>query len=159
MPRQPYPLEALRRLRDERAEATTLSLATRVARSEAAQARVQERERTRREHEARTAEALTAERERLTLAGATGAELARLAEFERATRAQTRELLESEASARQALAEERAKEQQVREELGKLEAEAQLVRNHEARFHEHHAELQAKADEEAALEQWSARRH
>jgi hypothetical protein len=32
------------------------------------------------------------------------------------------------------------------------------VRNHEAGFHEHQGNLAQKAEEEAALEQWNARR-
>ena len=159
MARQPYPLEALRKLRDERAEAVAHGLAAQLARCRKAEAELQERERLRREHRARAAESLLAERERLAQRGASGAELLRLAEFEQASRAQARVLEQSEESARQALAEERGREQKVREQLAKLEAEAELVQRHEASFHEHHAQLQQKAEEEAALEQWSAGRH
>ena len=159
MPRQPYPLEALRQLRDERAEAQAQRLAAQIARSQAAEAKLTQRQRARREHESATAAALKAERDRLELTGASGAELLRLSEFERAARAQAGLLLDSETEARQQLTAERDEEQKLRAELAQLEAEAKLVRNHEVSFHEHHAQLQEKADEEAALEQWSARRH
>jgi len=159
MLRQPYPLEALRRLRDERVEARALRLAEQVARSATALARLSQRERARRDHESSTANALQGERDRLELVGASGADLLRVSDFERAARVQAAALSASEAEARQALAAERAEEQKLRVQLAQLEAEAKLVRNHEAGFHEHHAELQEKAEEEAALEQWSARRH
>jgi hypothetical protein len=159
MPRQPYPLEALRKLRGDRAQAQAVALAAQVARSTEADAKLREWERARREHEARSAEIVRAERERLAQGRVSGADLLRLTEFEDAARTQAGALERSEAGARQLLAEERAREQTLREELSRLEAEAKLVRNHEASFHERHAELQQKADEEAALEQWSARRH
>jgi hypothetical protein len=159
MSRPLYPLEALRKLRDDRAEAQAQSLAAQIACSGRAEAALREREHARREQEARTAETLRAEHERLARAGGSGSDLLRLAEFEAGARVQSAALAQSEAAARQRLAEERLQEQKLREELSRLEAEAQLVRNHETSFHERHAELQEKADEEAALEQWSARRH
>jgi hypothetical protein len=159
MARQPYPLEALRKLRDERAEAQTSTLALQIARSEAAQARVAEAERARRQHETATAAALRSERERLASGGASGADLLRLAEFESGTRAQAAVLARVEAGARKLLASEREAEAQLRAELARLEAEAKVVRNHEASFHDRGAELAQKAEEEAALEQWNARRH
>src|SRR6185369_7875052 len=152
MSRPPYPLEALRKLRDERAEAQALSLAAQIARSNEAEAKLRERERARKEHDTRSGETLRAERERLAEGGAKGADLLRLTEFEAAARAQAAVLEQSEAGARQRLGEERAQEQKLRENLARLEAEAKLVRHHEASFHERHAELQQKAEEEAALE-------
>jgi hypothetical protein len=159
MPRQPYPLEALRKLRSERAEAQARSLAAQIARSADAEARLRERERERREHEARTAETVHDERQRLVGSNASGTDLQRLVEFEAAARVQAGALARAEASARQVLAEERAREGELRDELGRLEAGAALVRNHETSFHHQQAELQQRAEEEAALEQWSARRH
>lgn len=159
MPRQPYPLEALRQLRDERAQQRAQQLAAQIARSEAAQAKLIQRQRARRDHESATVAAVKAERDRLELMGASGADLLRLSEFERGARAQAQLLVNGETEARQQLTAERDEEQKLRAQLAQLEAEAKLVRNHEASFHEHHAELQEKADEEAALEQWSARRH
>lgn len=159
MPRQPYPLQALRQLRDDRAEAQALELAAQIARSNQAEAQWRELERARREQQTRTAETLRQERERLALGGARGRDLLRLTDFEAAARVQAAALEHLEQSARQQLEVERAREQQLREELGRLEAEAKLVRRHEASFHERHAEQALKAEEEAALEQWSARRH
>jgi hypothetical protein len=159
MSRQLYPLEALRKLRDERAEGQALSLAAQIARSNEAEAKLRARERARRDHETRSIETLRAERQRLAEGGSRGADLLRLAEFETAARAQAAVLEQTEESARQRLDEERTQEQNLREMLARLEAEAKLVRHHEASFHERHAERQEKAEEEAALEQWSARRH
>ena len=159
MPRQPYPLEALRKLRSERAEAQARSLAAQIARSADADARLRERERERREHEVRTAETVHEERQRLGPSQVSGADLLRLVEFEDAARVQAGALARAEASARKLLAEERAREGELREELGRLEAQAALVRDHETSFHDQHAARQQRADEEAALEQWSARRH
>lgn len=157
MARQPYPLEALRKLRDERAEAELEALARQVARSVSAEAKLHERERARREHAARTAENVSAEQRRLAAGGVSGAELQRVADFAAATRVQAALLERAENEARQALANERALERKLREEQAQREAEAKLVRNHEVHFHEHAAELVEKADEEAALEQWNAR--
>lgn len=153
-----YPLETLRKLRDERAEAQAHALAGQIAKTQAAEAQLLEREALRREHAARTAEAERAEQERLA-SGGSGAELQRLVEFSAAARMQAASLSRLEGEARALVKEERAKEQRLREELSAREAEAELVRRHEAGFHQHHAERREKADEEAALEQWSARRH
>lgn len=153
-----YPLETLRQLRDDRAEAQTHALAAQVARSQVAEAKLREREAARREHGERTAEVLRLERERLVL-GVRGADLLRLTDFEAAAKAQAGLLERAEAEARSALSQEREREQQLRLELAALEADAELVRRHEASFQEGHAQRREKAEEEAALEQWSARRH
>jgi hypothetical protein len=158
MARQQYPLESLRKLRDERADAQARRLAEQVARSQSAEAKLHDRERIRREHEARTAETVGAERQRLVDGGVSGVDLLRIADFEVAARAQAELLRRAEAEARQALANERAEEQKLRQQQVDREAEAKLVRNHEAGFHERQAELAQKIEEEAALEQWNARR-
>jgi hypothetical protein len=159
MARQQYPLEALRKLRDERAEAQALALAHQVARSSVAQTALAERERARREHAHSTAETLRAEGERLAQGGVSGADLLRAAEFEACARAQAGALESAEREARQRLGQQRAEEQKLREELGRREAEAQLARHHESDFHERNASTALRAEEEAALEQWNARRH
>lgn len=153
-----YPLETLRKLRDERAEAQAQALAAQIARSEAAETKLRERETARREHALRTAETERAEAGRLA-EGVSGADLQRWADFTAAAQFQAQALERLESEARRILVEERARERQLREELSSREAEAELVRRHEHGFHQHHAERQEKADEEAALEQWSARRH
>lgn len=153
-----YPLETLRKLRDERAEAQTHALAAQLTRSQAAEGKLRQREAARREHAERTAETLRQEQARLT-AGVSGADLLRFAEFEVAARAQATALERAEAEAQQALATERAKEEELRRQLSAREAEAELVRRHEATFQKHHADVRQKAEEEAALEQWSAKRH
>jgi hypothetical protein len=158
MARQTYPLEALRKLRDERAEAHAQGLAAQIARSQAAEAKLRERERVRREHAERTAESVRIERQRLVDGGASGADLLRVSEFDKAARAQAELLERAEGEARQALARETVEEEKLRQQLSEREAEAKLVRNHEAGFHEYHADLVQKSDEEAALEQWNARR-
>jgi hypothetical protein len=158
MARQQYPLEALRKLRDERAEAQAQALAKQVARCTAAQAVALERERLRREHALVSAETLRAERERLAAGQLSGADLKRASDFEAAARAQARALEHSEAEARKLLAQERVEEQKLRDELGQREAEAKLARNHEANFHEQNASVTLRAEEEASLEQWNARR-
>ncbi len=159
MARQQYPLEALRKLRDEKAEALLQALAEQVARTQSAEATCAERERVRREHAARAAEVVQTEQQRLAAGGVSGVDLLRVAEFEVAARAQAQLLERAEAEARQVLAKERAAEQKLREEQTAREAEAKLVRNHEASFHERQAVLAQKTEEEAALEQWNARRH
>ena len=159
MARQPYPLEALRRLRNEQAEALAQDLARQGARSQRAGATLVARENARREHAVRTAEVLRVEQRRLGEGGVYGTDLLRVAEFERAARAQAELLQQAEADARKALADEQAVEQKLRAEQTAREAEAKLVRNHEASFRQHQADLQQKAEEEAALEQWNARRH
>jgi hypothetical protein len=158
MTRQTYPLETLRKLRDERAEVEARGLAAQIAVSQAAEAKLRQRERARREHAERTAESVRVERQRLADGGAHGADLLRVADFEKAARAQAQLLEQAEGEARQALAQAKAEEEKLRQQLSEREAEAKLVRNHEASFHERQADLAQKADEEAALEQWNARR-
>jgi hypothetical protein len=159
MARHTYPLEALRKLRDEKAEALVHDLARQVARSQQAQETLAERERARREHAVRTAEAVRVEQQRLAAGDVTGVDLLRVAEFEVAVRVQAELLQRAESEARQALHQQRTAEQKLRDEQAAREAEAKLVRNHEASFHERQAQLAQKAEEEAALEQWNARRH
>lgn len=158
MPRPQYPLEALRKLRDERAEALAQRLALQIARTGRVESKLRECERARREHQQRTSETLQSEQRRLVAGAGNGADLGRIADFELAARAQRQLLERAEAEARQALAVERAEEQKIREEQALREAEAKLVRNHEAGFHEQRASQAERAEEEAALEQWNARR-
>lgn len=158
MERQHYPLEALRQLRDERADAQAQALAGQVARCAEAEAVVLEREQLRREHARATAEMLRLERERIIAGQVLAAELQRGSDFEASARAKARALERSEAEAREMLAQQRAEEQKLREELGRCEAEAKLARNHEANFHEQRASAALRAEEEASLERWNARR-
>lgn len=157
MARQQYPLEALRKLREERAEAQVRTLARQVARAAAAQTVVNERQRQRRDHAQRTLETLSAERERLAAGSVSGADLSRSAEFEAAARAHAEQFERAEAEARELLAKERAEEHRLRDELSRREAEAKLTRNHEASFHQHNEHAALRGEEEAALEQWNAR--
>jgi len=158
MARPPYPLEALRKLRDDQADAQARALAEQVARSADAERLVQERAAARRAHAQQTGDSLAEEQARLLTAGASGAELLRAAEFETAMRAQAELLQRAESEAQQALRAARAAEEQLRQELARREADAKLVRNHETSFLERAAERAAHSEEEAALEQWNARR-
>lgn len=158
MARPQYPLQALRQLRDERADAQAARLARQIARAEAAQAKVAEAERARREHDLRARATLAAERQRLASGRAAGADWLRLTEFEVALRAQAALFERAELALRETLQMERDAERRERAELSRLAAEATLVQAHEAEFHEQHAALTLKAEEEAALEQWNARR-
>lgn len=157
MARRQYPLEALRKLRDERAEAQAQLLAKQLTRVAAAEAALCERERVRRALEAETAATLGAERARLASGDASGADLLRVTEFEKAARARSVALVQAEAEARERLGSERVEEQKLRAELAQLEAEAKLARNHETDFHRRHENAALHAEEEAALEQWNAR--
>lgn len=157
MARQAYPLEALRKLRDERARAATEQLARQVARSAAAAAAYRERVRLGREHAERTAEALSQEQRRLAQAPLEGADWQRAAEFAAAERARGEALKAAAEAARAALEREQAEEERLRAELGRLEAEAKLAQNHEQSFHERGAQAALQVEEETALEQWTAR--
>ncbi len=158
MARPVYPLKALRELRDERAKTERQQLAQQVARTQQALATLEQREQARRQHAARTEGELEAERSRLFHDPASGAAWARLAEFQAAARAQARLLERAESEARERLTEQRAEEQKARDELGRREAEAKLVHEHEAGFVARLEEAASRAEEEAMLEQWNARR-
>jgi hypothetical protein len=158
MARPVYPLKALRELRDERAKAERQQLAQQVARTQQALATLEAREQARREHSARTQSELEAERSRLFRAPASGADLTRLAEFQAAARAQAQLLERAESEARQRLTEQRAEEQKARDELARREADAKLVHEHEAGFVARLEQAASRAEEEAMLEQWNARR-
>lgn len=157
MARQQYPLEALRKLRDGRAETQARALARQIGRTSAAAATLLERELVLRQHEQRTAEAVQAERERLAAGQLSGADLRRSLDFEAAARQQAQALALAEAEARRELERARAEEKTVREELARLEADAELARRHETSFHRQNEAGVLRAEEEAALEQWSAR--
>jgi hypothetical protein len=154
----PYPLRALRELRDDEADAQAHALAEQLVRVGAAERLLEQRVAARRGHAERTRDSLAEERSRLLARGSSGAELRRAVEFETAARVQAELLQRAEAEAQQQLERERATAQELREALGRREADAQLVRNHESNFHAQAAERAARAEEEAALEQWNARR-
>ncbi len=156
MARQPYPLQALRELRERRAEASAEALARQVARSATFAAALGEHERVRREHAERLTLVLEQERQRLAAGPVSGAELRRASDFEQAERAALAVTVAVEAQARAALAREQAEEQRLRAELGRAEAEAKLVRDHEASFYEKQVDAALRAEEEAALERWNA---
>lgn len=158
MARPVYPLQALRELRDERAKAERQKLAQQMARTQQALALLEAREQARREHAAGTERELEAERSRLFHAPASGADLARLAEFQAAARARAGLLEQAESEARQRLTQQRAEEQKARAELARREADAKLVHEHQAGFVARVEEAASRAEEEAMLEQWNARR-
>jgi hypothetical protein len=153
-----YPLEALRKLRDERTDAQVQAVAGQVARCRAAELTLEAALAARRAHGEETGQSLEQERQRLLTGRLSGAELARAAEFEAAARAQAELLERAEARAGQVLLEARAEEHRLREELSRREADAKLVRNHENSFRERLADQVERAEEEATLEQWNARR-
>jgi len=153
-----YPLEALRKLRDERADAQVHAVAGQIVRCRAVERALAEATAARRAHAEQTRRSLELEQERLLADRSSGADLARAAEFEAAARAQAELLERAEARAAQALLEARAEEHRLREELTRREADAQLVRNHETSFHGRAADQLERAEEEAALEQWNGRR-
>jgi hypothetical protein len=158
MTRPQYPLEALRKLRDDQADAQARALADQVARCASAERLLEQRVAARRAHAQQIEASLAEERTRLLAGSVSGAELLRAAEFETAARTQAELFERAEAEAHQVLRQERAKEQELREALARREADAQLVRNHESSFHERAIERAARAEEETALEQWNARR-
>jgi len=159
MTRQPYPLESLLKLRDDRVQAHAQSLATQLARGQAAETTLRGREQARREHARAVAEIVALERERLARGELSGADLLRSAEFQRGARVQAEILQRTEQEARAALASEREKERLLREQLARSEADAKLVKNHAGDFREKQADQALRSEEEAALEQWNARRH
>jgi hypothetical protein len=158
MARPGYPLNALRELRDERAQAEQQRLAQQVARTQQAIDQLKAREGARLEHAARIAGELDSENDRLWHAPVSGVDLARLAEFRAAASAQAQLLEQAEARARQGLEEQRGEEQKVRAELARVEAEAKLVHEHEASFVARVEAAAARAEEEEMQDQWNARR-
>lgn len=157
MARPEYPLQALRELRAERVQAQLRRLAEQVASTAQAEAKLLQRERSRRNHAEQTATSLRAERERLAASHMAAAELARAAEFEAGARAQATLLERAEQEARTELATQREQERLARSELSRLEADAELLKKHELGFHERARDVALRAEEEAALEQWNAR--
>ncbi len=159
MTRRQYPLESLRKLRDERAQALTRDLASQMGRCQAGEANLRLCERACRAHASALVEAEALERGRLLRGELSGADLLRSAEFAVAAGIQRRQLDLELVQARSALAHERSREAELRAQVARGEADAKLVRQHEAGFHEREAEQALRSEEEAALEQWSARRH
>jgi hypothetical protein len=154
-----YPLEALRKLRDEQAELHARNLAVQVARCQAAEAVLRAREQACSEHARCLHCAKLEERERLTRGELTGNDLLRATEFELGSQAQAEQLELAASQARAALAAERDRERELREVLTRSDADAKLVHKHRAGFVERLVEQATRSEEEAALEQWNARRH
>jgi hypothetical protein len=154
-----YPLEALRKLRDEQAKLHARNLAAQLTRCRAAEAVLQAKEQACAEHARQLSRTKAEERERLTRGELSGSDLLRATEFELACHAQAEQLELAVSEARRALAAERERERELRDVLTRSDADAKLVHKHQASFNERHAEQATRAEEEAALEQWNARRH
>jgi hypothetical protein len=157
MPRRPYPLDALRRLRDQRTEEQALSLAQQLARSRSAEQVARERSAACRSHAAGVDACHEHERTELERGLLSGADLLRNVEFSVAAAAQAAQLRAAEAKAHSALEDERKRQAQAQRELARREADAKLVHQHARAFATAEAETAERADEEAALEQWNAR--
>jgi hypothetical protein len=154
-----YPLETVRELRQRRVVDQAESVAEQAARALRARA-VEARVRQAREaaervfSETRAAEALHLER------GAQRAgDLARSADWQQGAEAQVREVLRTEAQAAAIVQREVVAEVQARRELARLDAAAEVVEAHREGWHAERAEAREHAEEEAALEQWTAKHH
>jgi hypothetical protein len=157
--RHRYPFEALRWLRHQRVDDEAAEVSASVART--AQARTVEvhAEGTRLRSEQRIAELSRAELARLDEGAVRAGDLAQVGDWRKGAESELRAQLQAELRAREALALEVAAEAQARVDLGAASSEAKLIDSHQLDWRAERAAVQERVEEEAALEQWTARRY
>jgi hypothetical protein len=157
--RHRYPFEALQWLRRQRvdreaAQVNERALRTSRARADEASARV-----ARRTTEQHIDELSRAERARLDGGTVRAHDLQQAGEWRKGADAELRAKTEREQLASEALRTEVAAETIARRRLGVASSEAELIDAHRVDWRAEHAAAQERSEEEAIVEQWTAKRY
>jgi hypothetical protein len=157
--RHRYPFEALQWLRRQRVDREAAQLGERVART--ARARTDEAcaQAARRSTEQHIDELSRVEQARLVEGTVRAGELAQVGDWRRGADAELRAKAEREQRAREALGTEVAAETVARRALGVASSEAELIDAHRVDWRSEREAARERSEEEAAVEQWTAKRY
>jgi hypothetical protein len=154
-----YPLEALEALRERRVDEQAVRTAEQL-RAEQAAERVELAARERHASaEHAVDQAVESERQRLQAGGVRAGELGRAADWQAREHARLAELAQAEQRARVELGAERSRSESARQKLAQADADARAVEQHRDAWQARERERVELAEEEAIVEQWSAKRH
>jgi hypothetical protein len=157
--RHRYPFEALQWLRQQRVDQRATEVGERVARTTRARAAEALAQVARHETEQRVAEVSHAEQARLEGGGLCAGELAQVGDWRKGAELELRVQLERELRATEALHTEVVAETVARRALGVASSEARLIDAHRVDWRAEREAAQERTEEEAALEQWTAKRY
>jgi hypothetical protein len=158
MPRPKYPLEALARLREQKAEDEARKLAEATRDAQAAERAREVAERRRRENEETLAQVRAAEREALARGELSAADLARAAAWASRAEGEGRFLASSLQGALAREQEARRGERAAKEQTELARANARVLAEDRARFGEGQQKQAEARDEEASFEAWRPKR-
>ena len=154
--RHRYPFEALHWLRQQRVDRQATALGVSAARAAAARAEAARAEAVRISAEQALSALSAAELSRLEEGGVRVADLGALGDWQKGATIELAAKAEREQRARQAQAAEAAQEAEARRALATASNEAQLIDAHRTGFRTQRAKAEELAEEEAAVEQWTA---
>jgi hypothetical protein len=157
--RHRYPFEALQWLRHQRVDRQATEVSERASRTLRARADEARAKVARHGTEQRIAELSHAERARLEGGALRAGDLAQVGEWRKGADAELRAKTERELRASEALHTEVTAETVARHALGVASSEAKLIDAHRVDWRAEREAAQERAEEEAAVEQWTAKRY
>jgi hypothetical protein len=157
--RHRYPFEALRWLRRQRVDREAAEVSERAARTALARGDEARAEITRRSSEQRINDVSRAELSRFDENGVRAGELARVGDWRKGAERELAAKQQKEMQAREALRTEVAAEAVARRALGVASNEADLIDGHREAWKKERASAEERSEEEAILEQWTAKRY
>jgi hypothetical protein len=157
--RHRYPFEALSWLRHQRVDEQAAQVSESAARTAQALADEGRAEAARRGAERRVSEVSQAEHARLADGNVRAGELAQAADWHKGAMADVLAKLDRELRAREAVGLEAAAEAASRRALGVASQDAKLIDTHQGEWRALAQAAEERSEEEAATEQWTARRY
>jgi predicted ribonuclease toxin of YeeF-YezG toxin-antitoxin module len=157
--RHRYPFEALQWLRRQRVDREAAVLSERAARSSLARAEELRAQAARQNAERQIHELSEAEQARLEEGAVRVGDLAQVGAWRIGADAQLRAKAAHEQRAAEAVRTEAAAEVAARRALGIASSEAELIDTHRVEWRAEREALRERAEEEASVEQWTAKRY
>jgi hypothetical protein len=157
--RHRYPFEALQWLRRQRVDREAAQVSERAARTDRARAAELRAASARRSSEQHIDEVSRAEFARLAEGEVRAGDLAQVGDWHKGARADLQAKAVRERQAHEALRSEVAAETVARRVLGVASSEAELIDAHRGKWRAERAAHQERSEEEAVVEQWTAKRY
>ena len=157
--RHRYPFEALQWLRRQRVDREAAQLSERARRTSQARADEARAQVARQSSEQQIDELSRAEQARLDDGASRAGDLAQVGQWRRRADAELHAKIEREARATETLRTEVVAETLARRTLGVASSEAELIEAHRVDWRAEREAAQGRSEEEAAVEQWTAKRY
>ena len=157
--RHRYPFEALQWLRHQRVDREALQVSERAARTARARADEARAQAARRRTEQQISELSGAEAVRLGEGAVRAGDLARVDDWRKGAEAELQAKADGELRASEALRTEVAAETVARRALGSASSDAKMIDAHRVDWRAEREAAQERSEEEAAVEQWTAKRY